>query len=193
VQRGHAGARDDARVVTGRVLPGGDGEGHVPSTVTSTTPRDYESPLSGSVLYPNNMALSAAAAQALGGFDERFTAAAEDNDFCYRWLSAGGIVAYDPGMVVWHHDWRSPQELRRLYRRYWRAQGAFYAKHLRLGDRVVLRFVGWDLRQGLRAGLAGAVRRTPAWTDERRGALTGLPIGLVSGWRAMAPGGRARR
>ena len=71
-----------------------------------------------------------------GGFDELFgpAEAAEDNEFCYRWLRSGGSLRYEPSLVVWHHDWRSPRELERLYVRYARGQGFFYAKHLRRGD-----------------------------------------------------------
>jgi GT2 family glycosyltransferase len=41
-----------------------------------------------------------------------FTVAAEDNDFRYRWLTSGRKVRYEPEMVVWHSDWRTPEELR---------------------------------------------------------------------------------
>ena len=65
----------------------------------------------------------------LGGFDEHFVSAAEDCDLCYRWLRAGRSLRYEPGMVVWHDDWRDDAQLDRLhtYYQYWLA--FFYAKH----------------------------------------------------------------
>src|SRR5438270_299876 len=76
-------------------------------------------------------------ARALGGFDERFPNAS-DNDFGYRWLVSGRAMRFDPRLVVWHHDWRTPAQVRRLYWKYGRWQGAFYVKHLLQGDRRVL-------------------------------------------------------
>jgi GT2 family glycosyltransferase len=40
----------------------------------------------------------------LGGFDVSFpSAAAEDRDFCDRWLNEGGRIAFVPDVVVHHH------------------------------------------------------------------------------------------
>ena len=49
----------------------------------------------------NNLAVPAAAFEALGGFDERFRAS-EDRDFCARWLASGRRLASAPGAVVAH-------------------------------------------------------------------------------------------
>jgi GT2 family glycosyltransferase len=173
-------AGDPERIVTGRVLPGG--EGHVPSVKTAEQREEYTGPEAGGVLYPNNMVIGAAGVRALGGFDERFTTAAEDNDLCYRWLRAGRRIAYEPALVVWHHDWRSPAQLRRLYRRYWYAQGVFYGKHLRRGDGTVARLMRWDLQAGataVREGRRGSA--PPVWADPRRGVFAGLPAGVARG------------
>jgi O-antigen biosynthesis protein len=173
------------RLATGRVLPAGGDPRMVPSTITWLQRREFHGWRAGHVLYPSNMALTAGAATELGGFDERFTTAAEDNDFCYRWLRSGRRVLYEPDLVVWHEDWRTPQQLKRLYAGYWRAQGEFYAKHLRRADTRVLRFALRDLRAGA-AALNERIRHKRArWTDPRRGAFIGLPVGLVRGWRAM--------
>jgi GT2 family glycosyltransferase len=52
--------------------------------------------------YLNNIALSRAAFNAIGGFDERFAHAAEDRDLCDRWVAAGRRIIYDPSLIVYH-------------------------------------------------------------------------------------------
>lgn len=54
-------------------------------------------------LSSNNLALPAAQFRDVGGFDEAFTtAAAEDRDFCDRWLSHGYKMTYMPDAIVYH-------------------------------------------------------------------------------------------
>ena len=178
------------RIVTGRVLHVGDPRG-LTDAVEDLEPRDYTGTPTTGVLFPNNVALvRSAVLGAEGGFDERFgpDEAAEDNEFCYRWLKAGHRIVYDPRLVVFHHHWREPAELERLHVRYARGEGFLYAKHLRRGDLRMLRFVARDLSWGLRGLLVGVVRRRPRWTDYRRGILRGLPGGFRDGWRTF--GGR---
>jgi GT2 family glycosyltransferase len=170
-------------IVTGRVLPAGD-PAMTPSTRTDREAREYTGEPTYGLLYPANMALDRLAVEAVGGFDERdgFEMAAEDNDLCYRWLKAGRCIRYEPAMVVWHHDWRMPEQLARTFVQYARGQGAFYAKHLYEGDRRMVGYVTGDLKAGLWATVVGIVHLRPRWTDERRGILRGLPGGLVTGW-----------
>jgi GT2 family glycosyltransferase len=180
--------RDDPdKIVTGRVLPVGDPRA-VPSTIVSDVPRDYTGERKGGLLFPNNMVVNRSLVLAEGGFDERFTPeeAAEDNDFCYRWLKAGRRLLYDPALTVHHHDWRTPEELERLYVAYARGEGFLYAKHLRQGDLRMLRFIARDLVWGLRGLASGVVKRRERWTDARRAIFRGLPLGLWRGWRAYA-------
>jgi GT2 family glycosyltransferase len=179
---------DGHQLLTGRVVAGGDDPLAVPSVKDDPNPYDFSGKPSNGVLWPCNMVFSRELAVALGGFDERFTTAAEDNDFSYRWLVAGNRMRYEPRLVVWHNDWRSRDELERLYVHYWREQGAFYAKHLRLGDRRMLRFIAIDAGRALRAMAARVVRGRPRWSDPRRGMMSGLPGGLREGWRRFAPG-----
>ena len=176
---------------TGRVLAAGDDRA-VPSTKVDAEPRDYTGELSCGALYPNNMVLNRTLALELGGFDDRVHRA-EDNDFCYRWLRAGRSLRYEPSLVVWHHDWRSPAELRRLYGDYWKGQGLLYAKHLRRGDTTMLGFIWHDLVSGGRSMVSTALRRRPRWSDPRQGLLRGLVVGLVRGWRAFRREGGPRR
>ncbi len=170
-------------MVTGRVLPVGD-PASVPSTRTDTEPEDWTGTLAKGVLWPANMAVGRRDLLDLGGFDERpsLRLAAEDNDLCYRWISDGRPFRYVPAMVVWHHDWRSPRQLRETYVVYAKGQGAFYAKHLHAGDRRVLGMLRWDLRHGLRSTVVGLVRRTPRWQDPYREMVWSLLRGLASGW-----------
>ena len=178
--------RDSATIVTGSVLAP-RGAGHVPSTIDDPTPREYAGELMVDALYAGNMACERSAVLAIGGFDERLVVAAADNDLCWRWLRAGRRIRYEPAMVVWHHDWRSPEQLDKLYVRYARGQGAFYGKHLRLGDRAILKFLVRDLLYAGRAALTalsrGALRVDP-WA---RGIIRAMPRGLVDGWRAARP------
>jgi GT2 family glycosyltransferase len=171
-------------IVTGQVLPVGDPSA-VPSWKDDPDPHDFTGEVHGGAMFPNNMVLRRSSVLAFGGFDERFGPgeAAEDNEFSYRWLRAGHSIRYEPALVVWHHDWRDPDELRRLYVAYARGQGFFYAKHLRRGDFVMLRWLARDLYWALRGTAAAVVRRREAWTDPRRGILRGLPGGFVHGWR----------
>jgi GT2 family glycosyltransferase len=178
-------------IVTGRVLPAGDSLA-VPSTIDEPEPHDYTGELSVGALFANNMGLPRERVIELGGFDERFPNASEDNDVCWRWLRAGRRLLYEPELAVWHHDWRSEEELERLYVRYAYSQGMFYAKQLCAGDLKVLPFLTRDLYEGLRSSAGGLLLRDrPRWADRRRGIVRGMPRGLVRGWRLFrrrAPG-----
>lgn len=179
------------KIVTGRVLPVGDPMA-VPSTIDDPEPHEFTGPPRTGALFPNNVALPCSMALALGGFDEHFspTEFAEDNEFCYRWLKAGHRLLYEPALTVWHHDWRTPEQLERLYVTYARGEGFLYAKHLRRGDLRILRFIARDLVWALRANVSAVVKRRPRWTDPRRATLRGLPAGFLLGWRVY---GRERR
>jgi GT2 family glycosyltransferase len=175
-------------IVTGRVLPVGDPRA-VPSFKDDPRPHDFTGTVHGGALFPNNMACDRRAVLAAGAFDERFGPgeAAEDNEFCYRWLRRGGALYYEPSLVVEHHDWRTPKELERLYVRYACGQGFFYAKHLRHGDLTMVRWIFRDVYWAARGFVAALVKRRERWSDPRRGIARGLPVGLWRGWRAFAP------
>lgn len=185
---------DARRILTGQVVPVGDPRA-VPSVKVDPTPHDYTGKVHGGALFPNNMALNRDLVLAEGGFDERFrpSEAAEDNDFCYRWLKAGHVLRYEPALVVWHHDWRTPAELERLYVSYARGQGFLYAKHLRAGDLRMLLYIARDVYYALRGGAAALLKRRQSWTDPRRGIARGLPGGLWYGCRVFFFGHRDTR
>ena len=181
---------DSPRLITGQVLPpAGRDPRLVPSTIVDVTPRTYSGWRLSGVLYPSNMVLDRARVLALGGFDARFgpELAAEDNDFCYRWLRAGECIRYEPSLRVVHDDWRAPAELRNVYRNYGRGQGAFYAKHLRRGDLAMLRFLASDVWASARVIASARVRGRPELALAPLARLRGLPVGLVAGWRAFPP------
>ncbi len=178
----HARAHPDG-IITGRVLPP-DGSPYVPSIKTDPEPHDFTGTLTSGVLYPANMVASRCSLQEIGGFDERRSLrVAEDNDLCYRWLAEGRPFRYEPDLVVWHHDWRTPEQLVRTYKAYAQSQGGFYAKHLYAGDLRVLRLLRWDLAHGLRSTVWGTVRRQPRWHDPYREMVVSLLVGLLRGWR----------
>ena len=178
---------DPGAIFTGRVHPAGGDRWSVPSTIEDPIPHDYTGTPQCRVLYPNNMVCPRTGVLAIGGFDTRFGPAAEDNDLCYRWLQGGNRLLYEPVLRVWHHDWRSPAELRDVYRSYGRGQGAFYAKHLRQGDGRMLRFLAEDLYGAVRATAAATVGRQPQRARAPLGLLRGLPGGLLRGWREFGP------
>ena len=188
VERGlHHASRDANTIVTGRVRPQGD-PAVVPSTIDDPVGHEYAREVA-FVLYTQSMALHRTVLLEFGGFDGRIQPAAEDNDLSYRWLRAGMRIRYEPDFVVWHLDWRSPEQLNRLYVNYGIGQGMVYGKHLRHGDLVVARYLAGALATGLRGFLARMIRgRRRSHGDPRLGFLRGLPVGLVRGWRAGRKG-----
>jgi GT2 family glycosyltransferase len=183
----HHASRDAHTIVTGRVRPLGD-PAAVPSTIDDPVGREYSREVA-FVLYTQSMALHRTVLLEFGGFDGRIQPAAEDNDLSYRWLRAGRRIRYEPDFAVWHHDWRSPDQLDRLYINYGIGQGMVYGKHLRRGDLLVARYLAGAVAAGLRGFLAQMIRRRRRnHGDPRLGLLRGLPTGLVRGWRAGREG-----
>lgn len=174
---------DPTAIITGRVPQAGEASAKIWSRDDREL-RDYTGTINCAALYPANMAADRRGILEIGGFDERLPAA-EDNDLTYRWLRAGRRLVYHPDLVVWHHTWRTHEELNTLYVGYGRAQGAFYAKHLRRGDLRMLRFIVSDVAHAVGGLLASVVRGGPRWTYWRRGILKGLAGGLAEGWRTF--------
>jgi len=76
--------------------------------------------------------LSARQFTALGGFDEDWPlAAAEDREFCYRWLQRGLLMTHAPEAQVYHRHPLTLISFCRLHFRYGR--GAYYYHALRAG------------------------------------------------------------
>jgi GT2 family glycosyltransferase len=177
----HVAQYSDA-IISGRVRPHGD-PAVVPSTIDDTAEHEHVG-RPDFVLYTQCMALRRTAVLEFGGFDGRVSPSAEDNDLSYRWLRAGRRIRYEPDFVVWHHDWRTREQLERLYVNYGIGQGMVYAKHLRRGDLLIAIYLLRDffaISRGVGARLILGRRNRP---DPRLGLLRGLPIGLARGWRA---------
>ena len=189
----HVMREEPQGIISGQVLPGAGDPRAVPSTIVLDEPRDYTGQVRHDVLFGNNMVCPREAVLELGGFDTRVAPSGEDCDLCYRWLADSRPLRHVPELVVWHHDWRSPDDLNRLYVDYARGLGVLYAKHLLAGDLRVLRFLRGDLRGAVRGLYDGLIHGAPRWTDYRRGVFTGMPSGLWTGWRRFGPLGRSRR
>lgn len=176
----HLRERPDV-LFTGRVKPP-PGAVYVPSTKDDPEPHDFTGERAMGVLYPACMAFGRDVMLGFGGFDERDEMrSAEDNDLCYRWLNDGRGLRYEPDMVVWHHDWRSPEQIVETHLAYARSEGALYAKHLYARDWRVLPFLWWELRTAVRARAGALVKGRPRWQDERREMLFPLVAALVRG------------
>jgi GT2 family glycosyltransferase len=171
-------------ILTGRVEPLGDGL--VLTTVTSKQRKVYTDPLlDGDILFPSNMALAMDLFEKIGPFDEHpsLRVAGEDNEWAHRALRAGFPVVYDPEVVVFHLAWQERSELRAMYRRYARGQGAFYAKHLLRRDAFIYRRALRDLVRAPYLLARGAVTGNEDLTAMGAGELLGLPAGIASGVR----------
>jgi GT2 family glycosyltransferase len=176
--------------VTGTVLPATT-EGHVPSVTHRTQPEVFSGRPFADPLFPNNMALRRAAFDEIGLFDERLGAgaefpSAEDSDFGYRLLEAGYEIAFVPEAVLYHRGVRRGRQLAALDWAYGRGQGAFYAKHMSLSDRHIMRRFGRNV--------AFRLRRMPPIVRGDRGAareaiyLAGLVVGSLQWWRRHGRG-----
>lgn len=171
-------------IVTGRVEPEGDGV--VLTIVTSAEPRTYTRPMiDRDVLFPPNMAFPIRLLERIGYLDEHpsLRLAGEDNEWAYRALRSGIPIVYDPDAIVSHVAWQARGALNDVYRRYARGQGAFYGKYVRRGDPFIMRRAIRDLVRAPWLVLRGAVSRNGELLALGWGEVTGLPAGLVVGFR----------
>jgi GT2 family glycosyltransferase len=170
-------------VVFGRVLPETADQpgGFAPSTIVREEPAVYRGRIYDDVLYPLNMAMFRSTFDEVGLFDERLGPgtpypAAEDNDFGFRVLEHGYQIVYAPEAVIYHRAWRTSRDYLPLRWSYGRGQGAFYAKHLSLRDRYIVRRV-------LRELIQHTLRLSLVLRGQRRAALGSMAymLGLLSG------------
>jgi GT2 family glycosyltransferase len=75
-----------------------------------------------------NMAFRKDALVAIGGFDPRFRTAGDDVDVCWRLRDRGGVIAYAPGALVWHHRRGSFRRFCRQQAGYGKAEALLEAK-----------------------------------------------------------------
>ena len=83
-----------------------------------------------------NMSFLKSALEAVGGFDEQFTTAADDVDICWRLIDSGYRIGFNASAVVWHH--RRPS-----IRAYWRQQVGYGLSESRLERKFPTKFNGW--------------------------------------------------
>ena len=158
-------------------------------------PHDYTGTVTSGVLYPANMVASRRGARRRSAASTSGSSlpVAEDNDLCYRWLVDGRAFRYEPELVVWHHDWRTPEQLVRTHVAYARAQGGFYAKHLHAGDRRVLPMLALGPAPRLAQPRRWRpLRRRPRWEDPYREMVWSL-LRRVGRRLARGPGARPPR
>ncbi len=131
-----------------------------------------------------NMAFRRTVFARVGGFDERLDVGAAgcggDSELWYRVLAAGGVCAYTPAAVVYHHHRRTLSELRRQVHDYMRGHvvGLLvqFERHRHWGN-------VWRLGVGLPAYYArqlavGALRGFPLESRITLGGATGALGGL---------------
>ncbi len=188
----HFAADPALAVAGGRVVPASSQRGTIQLGLQlAGQPSIYEqlrNPV-GTIDRSGNFAVRADVFRALGGFDEGLGAgtpfpAAEDTDFVYRALRKGLRLRYVPEAIVYHEQWRSPQEAARVERGYGVGLGAFLIAHIRRGDLYAAGLVpriAWHL--GLRPILAGLAQRR--WDRICSGwrYLHMLPVGMIKGAR----------
>jgi len=173
-------------VITGMVAPGAPG---VPSSTSDEEPAIHTRPmLHRDPLFSGNMGVSMDVVHEIGPFDERASLdGAEDNDWGYRALRHGVPIVYAPEVQVTHLAWRDAAGIDATYRRYARAQGAFYGKHLRHGDAFIALRATRDLLRGPWLFLRAMLARDPDLAMLARAELTGIVPGIVLGLRTPSP------
>jgi glycosyltransferase involved in cell wall biosynthesis len=65
-----------------------------------------------------------------GGFDPEYHAAGDDVDFCWRVQQTGGVIAFSPTAVVWHHRRFTLRAFRKQQQGYGEAESLLRFKHL---------------------------------------------------------------
>lgn len=169
-------------IITGRLEPAGDGI--PPTIITSDVPCIYNRPSVRvhSPLASANMGFALRTAQQIGPFDGNVSPA-EDNDWAYRSLRVGVPILYAPEVVVYHLHWRNKTQMAAVYRAYALSQGAFYGKHLRQGDWLMLLRTAITLFRGVRSLIIGALKNNYNRRVDGYARLTLLLPGLVAGLR----------
>lgn len=126
----------------------------------------------------------------LGGWDERMGAgnplipAAEDMDFNYRLLRAGGLAVASPLPRALHDQWRSPEEMPGLFYGYALGWAALCAKLLHTGDaRGAVRFWCFGAYAAMRMAASGVRRHSALRLRVGSALLRGHAIGTVRGQR----------
>lgn len=98
-----------------------------------------------------NIAISAKALERAGLFDTAMGPgtsfkAGEDHELFYRVLKSGGKVLYEPSVRVEHaHGRREAREVQALKANYVKGRATIFGKHIRAGDRTLIKRIYWEL------------------------------------------------
>jgi GT2 family glycosyltransferase len=178
----HHLGRHRSAVVTGMVAPAAPG---VPSSTTDDVPFVHTRPLlTRDPLFAGNMGTSMEIVSRVGPFDEtEALEGAEDNEWGYRAIRLGVSIVYAPDAKVIHLDWRDRRGIEATYRRYARAQGAFYGKHLRRGDLFIALRAARDVARGPWLFGRGVASRNAELTMLGRTESAGILPGILNGLR----------
>jgi GT2 family glycosyltransferase len=142
--RGELLANADVDLVSGQVTELGAPDGDYLSVTTLAIDRPHR--LAGRWTRPWRvgfgacMAVRRDAIERLGGWDERLGAGnldfpgADDMDFNWRLMQAGGVAYLSPGPRVLHDQWRAGKSLPAHFRGYTRGWCGFATKQIRTGD-----------------------------------------------------------
>ena len=109
-----------------------------------------------------NMAMRRCVVSRIGTFDARFgpgarLGASDDLDFLYRALKAGARICYSPDVQVRHaHGRTGGDAVVSLKDGYVKGRGAFYAKHARQCDGVIMKHAFWEVSSLVRNLFADA-------------------------------------
>lgn len=188
-------AHPEADWIAGHV-GGAEGDGDLPAVTTFPVERPLirrgRRTMPGAIGFGVLFCVRRATAQRLAGWDERLgpgvadLPAADDMDFNYRLLRAGGTAVLSPAVRAVHDQWRSPGEVVALQRGYSRAWAGFACKHLRGGDLGGLRLWAWGLVDVLDMADSALRRRSRVRARiaaaKLRGLLEGTAIGLRRRW-----------
>ena len=99
-----------------------------------------------------NISISADAVRRAGLFDTAMGPgtsfnAGEDHELFYRILKSGAKIVYNPDVRVEHaHGRRASGEVQALKANYVRGRATIFGKHIRAGDRDLIKRVYWELR-----------------------------------------------
>jgi len=77
-----------------------------------------------------NMAFHRWAFETVGGFDPEYRKAGDDVDFCWRVQQAGGVIAFSPAAIVWHHRRFTLRAFLKQQHGYGEAESLLRFKHL---------------------------------------------------------------
>lgn len=121
----------------------------------------------------------------VGLFDEdpcvRFS---EDGEWAYRALRQNVEIAYVPDVIICHYGWRDQGQRLHQYRNYARCHAAFFGKHLRHGDGLILLRAGIHLARAVRRWLSGIIRRDSDLAANGRCYTLEFFPGLIAGLRS---------